>query len=141
MFDSISNERKVEIENIALELREVYSKRLVNFKTDNKECFNLVPKKLSPSQILNNSLYSYIKTYQHKLEDDEKVLFTIYNILPDDETFMKMLRENQHDKQQLAKLYGVTPNAIRIRYKYILEKNRKKFNEEEFNLNLSKIFK
>ena len=133
MFDDISNERKQQIEEAAKRSREI----VLNMSYVKSSYFLSTP--IIISEFLVKSEYVCRKYLKFNLKQNEKNLFLIYNILPDDNEFMNILRKSKYDKKIYSKKHGIPESVIRIRYKYILEKRKKELTKEnnEFKKTIS----
>ena len=130
MLEELSLERKKELEELACTYREtVYSK---NFH-ENQGNALMYQNYLSQSQIISSIKYLYTKEFSQPPTNNELAMMSLYSILPNDEIFMKMLRDNKYNMDKTAKKFSVPKSFVTKRYKYILEKRKDEINNISIN--------
>lgn len=84
---------------------------------------------------LSNAYYCFQKFYKQELNNDEKNIFYLYILFPNDDYFSSLLEKFSYDYVKIGKLFGINNKIIRMRY--MLQKNMID-EKEELNKNLKK---
>jgi len=109
-FKKLSQERKEEIRDIAISMNNVVSDYYFGSKFA-----------LSLHQKLSKAYSFFQKYYKTNLTEEEKSVFYLYVLFPNDNLFMNMIEKYENDYEKLSSIYCVSENIIKLRYH--LQKN------------------
>lgn len=117
-FFSVPTERKVAVKEIAIEIE-----RLVKVYYSTKT--NYFP---SISEKLDKAYALYRRKYEKDLTNEEKSIFFLYILFPNDEYFDELIMRYDKDFKRISMLYAI--NQIVVKMRYLLENNIKLETEE-----------
>lgn len=110
-FVNLSLDKKEEIRDIAISLSNI---------VNNYFCFHKY-KKFDIEDRLYRAYALYKEYYKDRLTNEEKSVFYLYALIPNDDYFMKLINKYNKNYEELAKLFSVKPKIIKLRY--ILQNN------------------
>lgn len=110
-FKKLSLERKEEVKDMALAMNNAVN----NYYYDHKKY------KYDAYLKLSKAYYFLQRYYKTTLTDEEKSVFYLYILFPNDDYFMELVERHEKDFKKIGNIYQVSDGVVKLRY--ILQKS------------------
>jgi len=109
-FLDMDLDKKLEIREQAIYINSI----VVNFFSAKGSCYTY-------SQKIDKAYAFFKKQYNKDLNDDEKTIFSLYIIFPDDDYFESLIVKYNKDFEKVASFYNINARIVKMRH--LLQKN------------------